>query len=160
MLLIFLLFASVALAQNNPISATEYIGAGMDARTGIFGLAPIFSFTYSGKQWISPDDNVRYDVPNEITVSNRDVVYELVEQNKYYSYEEFLSVYKAWNSFTAGFNIGYLGMGFEYDEQLGFLYEYYQKDYAMQLHGTHWWNYIVATMYPPNIVPFDPMFQK
>lgn len=161
-IILFLIFLTIAFSQiNPPIKATQYLGAGFDTKKAVFGLAPIFKLNYDGKkEWTSPHSKIKYSVPDEMIVSDFDMVHEIVFQGKYSSYYEYLETYSSWFNFDIGIDTGKFSGGFQYNEALGSVYKYMSQGITDALHGNHVWYFFVGTMYPPNILDLDIMFKK
>lgn len=159
-LLLFLLCLITASVAQPPIIAASYLGCGFDAKTGMLGLAPIFEFTYNNNQiWVAPSGTA-YAVPDQMYVSPRPEAFQMVMQGSYYSYSEFLEMYTKWFSFDIGIDVDGFSAGFKYDKQLGFVHDTMNQAYGSVIHGTSWWTYYTADMYPFYILKTNSMFQQ
>jgi hypothetical protein len=147
---------------NTPISATSYLGSGFDAQKALFGLAPIFDFTYDeGLTWTSPYTKITYDVPDQMSVSPHESVQEIVNQGSYSSYHEYKQMFEEWFSFDVGINAGnYFSAGYKYNKTLGYVHDKMSESYAEIIRGHHLWTYYLATLYPSFVMTFNPMFEK
>ena len=162
LVLVFVLVAFLAFSTGKlsvpPISATNYLGCGFDAGTGELGLAPLFTWSYSGKQkWSPPSGNGSYAVPDQMAVSPFDEMRETVVQGSYDTYAEFLSSYVSWFQFDVSLGYKNFSAGFNYDKQLGYVHKMMAEGNSSLMHGNHLWNYYVATMYPPSVLKQNPM---
>lgn len=145
---------------KNPLSAVQYIGAGMDAKKAIFGLAPLFKLTYTGgKTWISPHTKTTYNVPDQLIVSNDYQVHEQVLQDSYQTYDMYLKTYVSYWNFNISASKGDASLGFKYNHELGTVKCQLQNTTKTMMHGDHSWYFYVANMYPPSILKLDPMFE-
>jgi len=158
--ILLITLVTIILAQDNPINAVQYLGCGMDAKTGEFGLAPLFKYSYSGKKWISPINKTINVVPDQIIISNNDLVREIVLQGSYKSYYEFLETYVSWYSFDIGISGESFSAGFMYNKELGYVYKYFEQSELTLLHGNHWWIFYTGTLYPGDLLELDVMFER
>ena len=157
LVLFFLIFS----IKGQDISASYYLGHGFDAKFGMFGLAPIFEYTYQMNQtWISPFSGKSFLVPDQMYVSPNPEVYELVMQGYYSSYSEYLSMYREWFNFDIGISVDSFSAGFTYDKQLGYVHDTINQYNSSVMHGTHWWTYYTAVLYPYYVLNFNPIFSK
>jgi len=137
----------------------EYIGRGVDLKTGIFNLAKIFNLTYGdGQLWISPYTKTEYLIPDQLVVADILLSRELVLQNAYQLYSNFLNQFKSWFKFNIDATNGALTLGHKYDDQLAYAYNYMQPQNNTLLHGNHYWFYLLCTIYPPKLLNLDNMF--
>lgn len=154
LLLILLLLVTNSLCYE-PVAAASYLGSGFDSKTALFGLAPIFDYTYGrGEMWKN------YKVPDQMSVHSYETTSEIVNQGIYKSYHEYIEMYERWFSFDVGISGQYFSAGFKYNETLGFIHEKMSEKFAEIIRGHHLWTYYVATLYPSSIMKFDPMFEK
>ncbi len=141
-----------------PISATSYLGCGVDAGTGELGLAPLFTWSYSGKQsWTPPSGNGSYAVPDQMAVSPFNEMRETVVQGSYDTYSEFLSSYVSWFKFDVSLGYKNFSAGFDYDKQLGYVHKMMSEGNSSLMHGNHLWNFYISTLYPPSVLKQNPM---
>lgn len=143
------------------IAATDYLGHGYDVSKGLPGLAPIFTYTYnSGQTWQSPYSKITYLVPDQMSVSPLEEVREIIVEGSYSSYSEFLEMYRKFFYLDLNVQIDSFGAAFKYNQELGYVYEKMQSQYAMMMHGNYEWTYYTATLYPAYILAYNPMFQE
>lgn len=161
-LLILIAITTSLVSCKNPISATSYLGSGFDARKALFGLAPIFDYTYNKNlQWKSPYTKKVYDVPDQMAVSPYESVQEIVNQGSYSSYHEYKEMFEEWYNFDIGISAGnYFSTGFKYNQTLGYIHDKMSESYAQIIRGHHLWTYYIATLYPAFIMKFDSMFEE
>ena len=160
MLCLILLLNIFSCHSLNPITGLDYIGNGFNYQTGQSGLAPLFYLSYDHKQqWTSPSGTT-YDVPDQAFVHDHLMAYEITTQGLYSSYSEFYTMHTESVSFSAGLDIGKIGFGFYYDQQLGFVRDQIRIGHSEFLHGTHWWSFYIMSMYPAYLLKLDPMFQS
>lgn len=148
----------------NPISATNYLGSGFDARyckySDAVSLAPIFTFTYTeGKQWISPYSHIVFDVPDQMVIKPFETVFELSEESVSDTYTSYLQKFTEWFYFGAEIEVYYFGGGLFYEKSLGYVNSCYEDDFVETIHGFHLWTLNAGTLYPQFIETLDPMFQ-
>ena len=156
----FLLFIIFYATSAEPINAVNFLGNGFDYKNGTYSLAPIFLFTYkSNITWTSPYSNKIYKVPDQMFVHSLDMVFEKVTESISSSYKEFYESFVARYTFNLGIDIKSVGIGFNYDRQMGFIKDSMTQNYAAIIHGTHFWTYNVASLYPQYMLQLDPMCQ-
>lgn len=158
MLFIFIIFSSINAAE--PIAAANILGNGFDYKSGTYSLAPIFLFTYtSNMTWTSPYSNKVYNIPDQMFVHSLDEVFEKVTESMSESYSEFYESFIRRYTFSVGIDIKAFGLGFNYDRQMGFIKDSMEQDYAEITHGTHFWAYNIASLYPQYMLQLHPMLQ-
>lgn len=157
-MILLILFQQVY--SYKPIDATQYMGAGVDAKKAIFGLAPIFQLTYtSNKTWTSPHSNITFKVPDQIATSSDTQTQEIVLQNSYKTYQHYLYEYTAHWNFDVNIGVSYASLGYKYNKELAITKETLDTQTKTMMHGNHVWYFYVATLYPAFILNYDPMFQ-
>lgn len=154
---IILIFSFV---NSDPVAAANVLGNGFDYKTGTYSLAPIFAFTYnSGATWTSPYSKITYQVPDQMVVHSLDLVFEKVTESVSESFSEFYQSFSERFTFSVGIDIKAVGIGFNYDRQVGFIKDSMSQNYAEIVHGTHFWTFNVASLYPQYMLQLHPMFQ-
>lgn len=125
LLILFFFCSSFVYSQKyDQISASYLLGHGYDAKTGLFGLAPMFIFTNDNNQlWKAPHSNKIYSVPDQMYVAPYDTVREIINQGTYQSYSDYLSMYKQWFTFDVGIEYNTLSLAFKYTKELGYIKE-------------------------------------
>lgn len=159
MLLFFILISTCY--TLDPVPVSNFIGNGFDYKTGTYGLAPIFQFTYTnGAIWTTPFHSVTYKVPDQMFLHSLDYTYESVTDSISQSYSEFYQYFMSRFTFKVGIDIGKYGGGFLYDRQTGFIKDMIKEQYVEFMHGTHYLTYCIGSMYPAYILSLDPMFNE
>lgn len=155
----FIILLFVGIYALNPIPSVDILGNGFDFKTGATGLAPIFKFTYEeNATWTTPLSKVTYQVPDQFVFHSVDKTFESVVQHVSESYTEFYEKFVEQYTFSIGIETGIVGFGFKFDKQLGYIKDMIRKNYVEFIHGTHSWSFAIGSMYPPDLLDFDPMF--
>ena len=141
-----------------PINTVYYIGAGVNTKTSQMGLAPIFDFTYHMNNTITLPNNLTYTYPDQIVVSPYDMVHEIVFDSNCSYYQEFLDSYLSWFSFDIDLGVKLFSLAFQYNKELGFVYDSLNEGYIAVMSGYHYWVYYSATLYPAYVLPYNDMF--
>jgi len=157
-ILILFALSNAAQLKLEPISAANFLGNGFDYKTGTYSLAPCFSFTYnSGATWTTPYSQTTYKVPDQMFVHSLDETFEADTQSITESYTEFYDTFVRRFTFNVGIDIRAVGIGFSYDKQTGFVREMITQNFAEFIHGTHFWAYNIASLYPAYLLNLHPM---
>jgi len=148
--------------QNLPLPGVDLLGSGYNALTGQANLLPVFAFSNNQHKTFTPAyaRGTVYDVPDQVSVSNTGETGEIIIQDVYDHYQDFLQTYRSSFTFSAGIDIAKVfGLAFKYDKELYRVNHELSNNSIAQGHSKHWWSLYQVEGLPAFLQTLDPTIQ-
>jgi len=123
-------------------------------------LLPVFTFSTNQHKTFTPaySPATTYDVPDQVVVANTGENGEIIIQDVYNHYQDFLQTIRSSFTFSIGFSAmkNALSLGFKYDKELMKVQHMLSNNTIAQGHSKHWWNLYQIEGLPAFLQTLDP----
>ena len=158
--MLYLLFIGIVVGSIQPGSVVNYVGNGFDFCSGTYSLAPVIAFTYDANHtWTTPHSKITFAIPDQMFLHPWEKTFESVTDASFKSYHEFYESFVSGFKFSIGIETGVVGFGFNFDRQTLSIHDMITAGFSEIIHGTHYWSYNIASLYPVEMLDLDPMFE-
>jgi len=147
--------------QSVPLPGADLLGSGFNALTGQAFLLPVFAFSTNQHKTFAPSyaPGTVYDVPDQITAAITEENGEIIIQDVYDHYQDFLKSYRSSFTFSAGIEVGAFGLAVKYDKELYKVNHELSNNSIAQGYSKHWISLYQVEGLPPFLQTLDPTIQ-